>query len=173
MIWIVFGAMAVATFLAVARILVDADPAHARRQIRITAMLVWAVGVALALAGKPLYGLSLMALGAVGVFAAPRPRLSRPAERDGDGGPAGRRPDVEDDPYRGADEVWPDVGPGVMTEEQAYQILGLQPGATAEEIGRAHRTLMKKIHPDQGGSTELAARANAAKDILAKRRRHG
>lgn len=173
MIWIVFGAMAVATFLAVGQILVDADPARARRQIRVTAILVWAAGLALALAGKPLYGLALMALGALGIFAAPRPRRrsrSRVSERDGDGGPAGGRPDFErDDDLRSFEEG---IGSSVVSEQQAYQILGLQPGASLEEIGRAHRTLMKKIHPDQGGSTELAARANAAKDILAKRR-HG
>jgi len=60
-------------------------------------------------------------------------------------------------------------GSGAMTEEEAYQVLGLPQGADSEAIARAHRGLMKKLHPDHGGSTSLAARVNQAKDVLLRR----
>ena len=56
-----------------------------------------------------------------------------------------------------------------MTEDEAYEVLGLAKGASGEDIARAHRSLMKKLHPDQGGTTSLAARVNEARDILSRR----
>jgi hypothetical protein len=61
----------------------------------------------------------------------------------------------------------PPRGPGAgMAPEEAYQVLGLHPGASEAEIRAAHHRLMRSAHPDSGGSDWLATRINLARDVL-------
>ena len=53
-----------------------------------------------------------------------------------------------------------------MGRAEALEILGLQEGATPDEIEAAYKALIVKNHPDQGGTDWLAARLNEARDIL-------
>ncbi len=53
-----------------------------------------------------------------------------------------------------------------MSQNEAYEVLGLSTGATEKEVKEAYHRLISNLHPDHGGSTYLAAKINQAKDTL-------
>ncbi len=56
--------------------------------------------------------------------------------------------------------------PAKMTRSRALEVLNLREGATREEVLSAHRELIKRVHPDRGGSSYLASEVNQARDVL-------
>ena len=53
-----------------------------------------------------------------------------------------------------------------MTKKEALEILGLDENATKEDIKKNHQKLIKKNHPDLGGSDWVTKKLNKARDIL-------
>lgn len=56
-----------------------------------------------------------------------------------------------------------------MTRREALQILGLEVGASPEEINEAYHKIISKIHPDHGGSNYLASQVNRARALLLRK----
>jgi len=95
-------------------------------------------------------GIALSALVVLGPMIWSWLGVSRPGPATGSGTAGGGAP--------------PRAGP--MTRAEAFEVLGLKPGASEDEIRAAHRRLMQAAHPDHGGSDWLAARVNLARDVL-------
>ena len=57
-------------------------------------------------------------------------------------------------------------GSAAMPPSEARALLGVAPSASVQEIRDAHRRLIARVHPDAGGSAELATRVNSARDVL-------
>jgi DnaJ family protein C protein 19 len=135
-----------------------APPDKARKALILGALALLVIGgVALVATGK-LAGLFAILAGLspwIGRAMRLHQLWSTIRRMSGHGRPAGERPSPPTPPTEAA-----------MTPDQAYEVLGLKPGATPEEIREAHRCLMRSNHPDAGGSTWIAARLNQARDIL-------
>ena len=66
---------------------------------------------------------------------------------------------------------WKTTRRPAMPVVEARRLLEVSEDATPEAIGEAHRRLIARVHPDAGGSAELARRVNAARDVLLAERR--
>lgn len=53
-----------------------------------------------------------------------------------------------------------------MGLDEARAVLGIAADADAEAIRAAHRRIVAQVHPDKGGTADLTARVNAARDVL-------
>ena len=56
--------------------------------------------------------------------------------------------------------------PRLAERSAALRLLGLREGASSAEICDAHRRLIKRVHPDVGGSASLTAEINIARAVL-------
>lgn len=152
----VAGVVVLAVLLLLAAAYTRARPKDLVKGIRFSGgVLLGLVTVALAVTGR----IGLAFLAAAGAWALltgtmppwlGAPRGPNPGDTGGSRDtPAGRR--------------------GAMSRSEALHVLGLEPGATEEQIRAAHRRLIMQIHPDKGGTSYLAAKINEAKDVLLRR----
>lgn len=58
-----------------------------------------------------------------------------------------------------------------LSQDQAYELLGLEAGCSEEDIRKAYRRLIKRVHPDSGGSAALMAQVTEARDKLINNRK--
>ena len=53
-----------------------------------------------------------------------------------------------------------------LSRDEAYRLLGLEAGSSEEEIREAYHRLIKRVHPDRGGSAALTAQITEARNRL-------
>ena len=111
------------------------------------AVLMVVVGAAVAIRGDEWVGLPLIGLGLILAFAG---RVKRGAWRPRGPASSGAARDAGD----------------TMSAAEARSLLGVSDQAGPEEIRAAYVRLIKRIHPDQGGTAGLASKLNAARDRL-------
>ena len=147
MIWLLAGLGALALLLLLARVIVSLRPQALLRLFRLGGAALLLVLAGLLFYGRR-FGLAFLA-----------------------GANALSLLGLRSRPNASASENWrePRRAQTRMSREEAYQVLGLQPGAGIDEIRAAHRRLIAKLHPDQGGGDYLARKINEARDVLLAR----
>jgi hypothetical protein len=151
---LIAGLVVLVVLLLAAAVYSRAHPRNLLKGMRFSGgVFLGLVTVALAITGR--VGLAfLAAAGAWALLTGTTPPWMRFPQGAGDAGgsrdaPPGRR--------------------GSMSRSEALKVLGLEEGATEEQIRAAHRRLIVQIHPDKGGTSYLAAKINEAKDVLLRR----
>lgn len=151
---LIIGLVVLAVLILLAAVYSRAKPRELVKGLRFSGgVLLGLVTVALAITGR--VGLAfLAAAGAWALLTGTTPPWMRFPQGGGDQGgsrdiPPGRR--------------------GAMSRAEALKVLGLEEGASEEQIRAAHRRLIVQIHPDKGGTSYLAAKINEAKDVLLRR----
>ena len=152
MLWFVLGGLTLFVFLGGLRAFERASVSSVKS---LAAWIAALGGISLALL-LFLTGRGGIALGALALFGPLIWQRWRAAHPSGGPGGTSQQQQRQAPPRRA----------GNMTREEAYQVLGLQPGASAAEIRAAHHRLMRGAHPDSGGSDWLASRINQARDVL-------
>jgi hypothetical protein len=154
MLWLILGGLVLVAFLGGLRAFERAQVATIKSFLAwVAALAGLSLAVLLVISGRE--GMALSGLLLVGPLLWEHFRRSRAPSAS-----QTQRPETQ------GPEPPPRRPTGAMTVEEAWQVLGLQPGADAEAIRAAHRRLMRAAHPDSGGSDWLAARINQARDIL-------
>jgi hypothetical protein len=150
MAYFLLGFLVLIAVLLLSRWVAAADPARLVKTVRWTLIILVVVALgAIAWAGRFL------------LMAYVLPFLIPALIRGGLGSLGRRAPGRQ---QGGQDRARPSSS--AMSREDAYAVLGLDPGASETMIREAHRRLMAKVHPDRGGSDYLAAQINQARDVL-------
>ena len=149
MLWLVLGGLTLFLFLGGLRAFEHASVTTIKSLFTwIAALAGISLALLLVLTGRE--GIALGALVMFGPLIWQRWKASHPAAA------SGTRQQAPPPPRR----------QGNMTREEAYEVLGLHPGASEADIRAAHHRLMRTAHPDSGGSDGLATRVNLARDVL-------